>query len=94
MKDYTHFDAFRRVWSMIVGDDWQAAAEEHYGIEEGALPEVLNVPGDRGFVLGVKSHLLAELAAHRARLQALLAETDAMERDISRAYYGDSSCHF
>lgn len=84
MKDYTHFACFRSVWSLTVGADWQAAAEEHYCIEAGGLPSALNVPGDRDFVLEIKAHLLAELAAPRARLQDLLAQTDAMERDVVR----------
>lgn len=81
-REYTHWACFRRVWQMTVGEGWQAAAEEHYCIEPGALEEVVNVPAEEDLVLKLQSHLLAELDAHRARLRSLLEQTDVMQSEI------------
>ena len=83
MTDYTHWDCFRRVWKFTFGENWRAAAEARYGLETSTLEEVINVPAEEDIVRKMKADLLAELDAHKAYLRSLIANAEAMEREVA-----------
>ena len=82
MREYTHWNMFRRVFRLTVGEGWQAAAEGQFRLEPGTVESTINAAADEATVLSLKRDLLAELDAHKDYLESLLTQTATMRREV------------